>query len=87
MAKKEKAEEKEKGTGDGERDEEMEDVRDSSAGGGGFAIRDRWMLCHDITPLAMDVLTSKGVSVRFLQHPTLRTDTLTKICTLDKNLL
>lgn len=65
MAKKEKAEEKEKGGGDGERDEEMEDVRDSSAGGGGFTIRDRWMLCHDITPLAMDVLTSKGVSVHF----------------------
>lgn len=68
MAKKEKAEEKEKEAGEGgggERDEEMEDVRDSSAGGGGggFAIRDRWMLSHNITPLAMDILTSKGVSV------------------------
>ena len=66
ILKKEKEEdwEREAGGGGGEvdRDEEMEDVRDGSARGRGFAIRDKWMLSHDITPLAMELLTSREVS-------------------------
>ena len=66
LLKKEKEEDLEKEGrgegGEGERDEYMEDVREGSAGGHGCNIRDKWMLSHDITPLAMELLTSRGVS-------------------------
>ena len=67
MLKKEKVEDAERGggggEGEGERDEDMEDVREGSAGGQGLNIRDKWMLTHTISPLAMELLNSKGVSV------------------------
>ena len=70
--KEEDLEKEERGEGgEGERDEDMEDVREGSAGGHGCNIRDKWMLSHDITPLAMELLTSRGVSD--LDHYTLCT--------------
>ena len=67
MLKKEKEEDLEREGGgeggEGERDEDMEDVREGTAGGYGCNIRDRWMLSHDITPLAMELLALRGVSV------------------------
>ena len=45
----------------GEREEEMEGVREGVAGGQGLSIHDKWLLTHDITPLAAEFLASRGV--------------------------
>ena len=53
--------------GEGERaeetelDEEMVEVRGGVAGGQGLGIRDKWMSSHEITPLAIQLLSSSGV--------------------------
>ena len=61
------------GGGEGERSEggdmeEMEEVREGVAGGPGLGIRDKWMSSHEMTPLAMELLSSGGVSVCTYVH-------------------
>ena len=51
--------------GDGE-DEEMEEVKQGPLAGRGPTVQDRWMLTHEITPLATELLQNRGVSGRFL---------------------
>ena len=51
-------------------DEEMEEVREGSAAGQNCSARDKWTLTHDITPLALELLASKGVSIMIVDNET-----------------
>ena len=51
-------------------DEEMEEVREGSAAGQNCSVRDKWTLTHDITPLALELLASKGVSIIIVDNET-----------------
>lgn len=58
-----KAVEEEKGEegGELENEEEMEEVKEGGVSGRGLGIRDKWMSSHEISPLAIHLITNTAV--------------------------